>query len=132
MTSVRPHIRVIRMGIGKYPEVSVTEPHRSSNPKTDRIVCVLLPLKICADQSSRTYDLKALETFVCMWYVIMLQDHRYLESPILGVQRRFRVKGQHPNSQPPHTSNSVKNCAYVPPPVRRSMMCIHKYTLNNI
>ncbi len=29
-----------------------------------------------------------------MWYVIMLQDHRYLEPPILGVQRRFRVKRQ--------------------------------------
>jgi hypothetical protein len=30
-----------------------------------------------------------------MWYVITLQDHRYLDPPILGVQRRFRVKCQH-------------------------------------
>ena len=47
---------------------------------------------------------------VCMWYVIMVEDHRYWQSPILSVQRRFRVKCQHPNSQPPHTSNSVQNC----------------------
>ncbi len=41
---------------------------------------------------------------------VMLQGHRYLEPPILGVQRR-RVKSLHPNSQSPHTSNSVQNCA---------------------
>ena len=34
----------------------------------------------------------------------MIQDHRYLDpmvldTPILDVQRRFRVKSQHPNSQ---------------------------------
>ena len=40
---------------------------------------------------------------------VILQGHRYLEPPILGVQRR-RVKSQHPNSQTPHTSNSVQNC----------------------
>ena len=43
----------------------------------------------------------------------MIQGHRYLESPILGVQRR-RVKCQHPNSQSPHTSNSVHNCVSSP------------------
>ena len=45
--------------------------------------------------------------------VAMLQGHRHLESPILGVQRR-RVKSQHPNSHPPHTSNSVQNCVSSP------------------
>ncbi len=40
---------------------------------------------------------------------VMLQGHRYLEPLILGVQRRFCVKRQHPHSQPPHTSNSVQN-----------------------
>jgi hypothetical protein len=44
----------------------------------------------------------------------MLLGHRYLEPLILGVQRRFGVKRQHPNSQPPHTSNSVQNCALSP------------------
>ena len=43
----------------------------------------------------------------------VLQVHRYLEPSILGVQRR-RVKRQRPNSQPPHTSNSVQNCASSP------------------
>jgi hypothetical protein len=45
---------------------------------------------------------------------VVLQGHRYMESSILGVQRRFRVKCQHPNSHPPHTSNSVQNCALSP------------------
>ncbi len=44
---------------------------------------------------------------------VMLQGHRYLEPPILVVQRR-RVKSQHPNSHPPHTSNSVQNCVSRP------------------
>jgi hypothetical protein len=43
----------------------------------------------------------------------MIQGHRYLDPPILGVQRR-RVKCQHPTSHPPHTSNSVQNCASSP------------------
>ena len=51
---------------------------------------------------------------VCMWNVIMIQGHRYFEPPILGVQRRCRVKCQHPNSHPPHSSNSVKNCTLSP------------------
>ena len=51
---------------------------------------------------------------VCVWYEIILQDHRYLDPPILDVQRRFRVERQHPNSQSPHTSNSVKNCVLSP------------------
>ncbi len=34
--------------------------------------------------------------------VVILQGHRYLESPILGVQRRLRVKSRHPDSQNPH------------------------------
>ena len=45
--------------------------------------------------------------------VVMIQGHRYLEPPILDVQRR-RVNRQHPNSQPPHTSNSVQNCVSSP------------------
>ena len=59
--------------------------------------------------------------YVCGMYVgcthvvvIMLQDHRYLEAPILGVQRRFRVKSQHPNSHPPHISRNVQNYALSP------------------
>jgi hypothetical protein len=44
----------------------------------------------------------------------VFQVHRYLESPIFSVQRRFRVKSQHPNSQSPHTSNSVQNCILSP------------------
>jgi hypothetical protein len=31
-----------------------------------------------------------------------IQGHRYLEPPILGVQRRLRVKRRHPDSQNPH------------------------------
>ncbi len=42
------------------------------------------------------------------------KGHRYLESLILGVQRRVRVKRQHLNSQPPHTSDSVQNCTLSP------------------
>ncbi len=41
---------------------------------------------------------------------VVVQGHRYLESPILGVQRRFRVKSQHPNSQTSHSSNKVQDC----------------------
>ena len=52
--------------------------------------------------------------FACMWYVIMIQDHRYLESSILNVLRRFRLNSQHPNSQPPLTSNSEQNCVSSP------------------
>jgi hypothetical protein len=56
---------------------------------------------------------------VCLWCVLMLHDDRYLEPPIPVVQRRVRVNhwsmGQHPNSQTPHTSNSVKNCVLTPP-----------------
>jgi hypothetical protein len=48
-------------------------------------VCVLLPLKLSVDKSSRPSDLKK-HVCVCMWYVIMLQDNRYLKSLILGVQ----------------------------------------------
>jgi hypothetical protein len=47
-----------------------------------------------------------------MWYAIMIQDHLY-ESPILDVQRRFRVRCQHPNSHLP-TLLTVKNCAPSP------------------
>ena len=60
--------------------------------------------KISVVQSNRPYDLKNF---------VMLQGHRYLDPPILGVQRR-RVKLQHPDSPPPHTSNSVQNCASSP------------------
>jgi hypothetical protein len=55
--------------------------------------CVLLlPLKIIVDQSSRSHDLK--KSIVChgMWYVNILQDHRYLDPPFTFVQRRFPVK----------------------------------------
>ena len=45
------------------------------------VVCTLLPLKLSVDKSSRSCDLKK-HVCVCMWYVIMLQDHRYLEPPI--------------------------------------------------
>jgi hypothetical protein len=62
----------------------------------------------------KTFLTKSPHNFVCMWYVIMIQDHRYLESPILDEQRRFRVKCQHPNSQVPHTSHSVQNCVLSP------------------
>jgi hypothetical protein len=38
---------------------------------------------------------------------VMFKGNRYLDPPILDVQRHFRVKSQHPNSQPPHT-----NCVF--------------------
>ena len=57
-------------------------------------VYVLFPLKLSVDKSSIPSDLKK-HVCVCMWYVIMFQDHRYLESPII------------PN--PPHTSNDMQN-----------------------
>ena len=49
-------------------------------------VCFLLSLKLSVVKSSRSCDLKK-HVCVCMWYVtwVMLEDHRYLESPILGV-----------------------------------------------
>jgi hypothetical protein len=49
--------------------------------------------------------------YYCTWYVIMIQDHRYLESPILDVQTVYVTvsRRHHPNSQPPHTSNNVQN-----------------------
>jgi hypothetical protein len=47
-------------------------------------------------QSSRSCDLKK-QLYVCG----MFQDYRCLEPPILGIQRRFRVKRQHPNAHPP-------------------------------
>ena len=62
----------------------------------------------------------------------VLQDHRYLEIPILGVQRRFRDKSQHPNSQFPHTSNSVQDCVLSPttcPRVLYTYVGIHLYIL---
>jgi hypothetical protein len=37
----------------------------------------------------------------------VFQDHRYLESSIVDVTETLRVKRQHPNSHPPHTSNST-------------------------
>ena len=52
----------------------------------------------------------------------VLQVHRYLEPSILGVTETLRVKRQHPNSQPPHTSNRVQNCALSPTPLCSSMM----------
>ena len=52
----------------------------------------------------------------------VLQVHRYLEPSILGVTETLRVKRQHPNSQLPHTSNSVQNCALSPTPLCSSMM----------
>ena len=51
------------------------------------------------------------ETFICMWYVIILQDHRYLEPPILGAQRRFRVKCQR---IPQHTQMRIKKPMWYP------------------
>ena len=39
-------------------------------------------------KSSSPCDLKK-HVCVCMWYVIMLQDHRCLERPILGVENVF-------------------------------------------
>jgi hypothetical protein len=47
---------------------------------------------------------------------------RYLEPSILGLTETLRVKRQHPNSQLPHTSNSVQNCALSPTPLCSSMM----------
>jgi hypothetical protein len=44
----------------------------------------------------------------------VFQDNRYLEPPILDIQRRFRVKCEHPNSQTPHISNSVQDCSLSP------------------
>ena len=52
----------------------------------------------------------------------VLQVHRYLEPSILGVTETLRVKSQHPNSQPPHTSDSIQNCALSPTPLCSSMM----------
>jgi hypothetical protein len=52
----------------------------------------------------------------------VLQVHRYLEPSILGVTETLRVKSQHPNSQPPHTSNSIQNCALSPTPLCGGMM----------
>jgi hypothetical protein len=46
---------------------------------------------------------------------VILQGYRYLELPILGVQRRFRVNRQHPNSQPSHTSTKVEQFAELCP-----------------
>ena len=76
----------------------------SPNTSSPRDCLFYYHSKISVVQSNRSYDLKNF---------VILQGHRYLESPILGVQRR-RVKCQHPNSQPPHTSNSVRNCASSP------------------
>ena len=52
----------------------------------------------------------------------VLQVHRYLEPSILGVTETLRVKRQHPNSQPPHPSNSIQNCALSPTPLCGGMM----------
>ena len=59
--------------------------------------------------------------YVCGITVIMLQDHRYLEPPILGVRRRFHVKRQHPNSQTTPTSLQFR--------VLYTYVCIHLYIL---
>ena len=48
--------------------------------------------------------------YVVLLSVIMFQDHRYLEPPDPRRTETFRVNSQHPNSQPPHTFNSVQNC----------------------
>ena len=44
------------------------------SPSSPTCVCVLSPLKLSVDKSSRSYDLKK-HVCVCMWYVIMLEDH---------------------------------------------------------
>ena len=40
----------------------------------------------------------------------MLQGHRYLEPPILGVQSGLLARSRHPDSQNPHLY-SVQSCA---------------------
>jgi hypothetical protein len=42
--------------------------------------------------------------------VVILQDHLYLDPPILGVQRRLRVKCRHPDSQNPHLKQCTELC----------------------
>jgi hypothetical protein len=49
-------------------------------------------------QSNRPCDLKR-KSIVYMWYVIMFQDHRYLEPPIPVVRRHFRVEYCRPKSE---------------------------------
>ena len=63
----------------------------------------------------RSCDLKK-HVCVCMWYVIMLQDHRYLEPPILGVQTVYvsRVNILIPSPPTPLDSNNVQNRALSP------------------
>jgi hypothetical protein len=80
-----------------------------SNLFHNMCVCFIDTQNYCVDQSSRTFDLKEhLHCYTCMWYVIMIQDHRYLEHL---VQRRFR---QHPNFQSPKpltVCRTVTNCS---------------------
>ena len=68
----------------------------------------------CLELNSFNNHLKKYVTKLSVNNFDMFQDHRNLETLILGVQRRFRVKCQHPNTQPPHTSNSVQNCVLSP------------------
>jgi hypothetical protein len=49
--------------------------------------------KFIVGQAPRLYNLPS---------EYMLQGHRYLDPPILGVQRRLRSKRRHPDSQNPH------------------------------
>jgi hypothetical protein len=67
-----------------------------------------------------------------MWYVIMNQDHRYLE-PRSSVYRDVSVSRVNILIPSPHTPLEVcRTVSEVPPPVRSSMMYKYKYVLNNI
>jgi hypothetical protein len=94
-------------------EVELRKP-RNLGTYSPIFVCFYCHLKI-SGQSSRSCEIK--KTIICMWYVIMVQDHRYLETPPPSFGDVFvsSAAGQRPNAQPPHTSNSVKNCALSPP-----------------
>jgi hypothetical protein len=51
----------------------------------------------------RSYETRdSVVTTLIPHHADMLQGHRYLDTPILGVQRRLRDKRRHPDSQNPH------------------------------
>ena len=65
----------------------------SRNTENPCIGVIFCHSKLIVGQAPRLYNLPS---------EYMLQGHRYLDPPILGVQRRLRDKSRHPDSQNPH------------------------------
>ena len=78
--------------------------------RIDRIAPIWNPLTNCRVSivfyrgEVRSYETRDVlsQHWVHTMLSCMLQDHRYLDPPILGVQRRLRTKRRHPDSQNPH------------------------------